>query len=79
MKTRDRGGIPCREVRQLLAEKLQDLQIQIQQMHHMQAELAGVLRNWDERLARVQPGEPARLLETLASTRRPEKRKGGKS
>jgi len=66
LKCRDGGGIPCGEVRQLLSEKLERMKIQIRQMQKMQSELNEVLQEWDHTLKKVEPGKPARLLETLS-------------
>jgi DNA-binding transcriptional MerR regulator len=68
LNNRDQGGIPCRDVRQLLMTKLQNLQIQIRQMRKMQIELIRLLKDWDQRLEK-HPDRPARLLESFATNR----------
>lgn len=63
LRTRDRGGVPCREVRALAATKLEAMDAQMREMAVLRDELHTLLLAWDERLAKTQ-GEQARLLET---------------
>lgn len=62
LRQRDGGAPPCRNVRALAGEKLDDLDRRIAEMTAMREELAKMLVEWDERLARTPNGEEARLL-----------------
>jgi MerR family copper efflux transcriptional regulator len=65
LRQRDGGTPPCRGVRALAGEKLDELDRRIGEMTAMRAELAGIVEEWDERLAATRDGEPALLLEQL--------------
>lgn len=62
LRQRDGGAPPCRNVRALAGEKLDDLDRRIAEMTAMREELAKMLVEWDERLARTPEGDAARLL-----------------
>jgi DNA-binding transcriptional MerR regulator len=66
---RDRGGAPCRKVRDLAASKLTQLDGRIAEMEKLRTQLRALLHEWDDRLARTPEGEPARLLESLQEER----------
>jgi DNA-binding transcriptional MerR regulator len=68
LKVRDRGGVPCRRVRELAAEKLSGIESQLGEMLTLRDELRSTLKDWDTRLARTDPGASAGLLEALASS-----------
>ena len=71
---RDRGGIPCREVRALAAEKLRWVEQSLEEMNVLRRQLQSILREWDGRLARTPARRRAGLLESLAEysvTRKP--------
>ena len=65
LKIRDRAGAPCRQVRQMLEEKLRTMDEQITDLTAMRDHLRTILTDWDDRLAHTPEGKPARLLETL--------------
>jgi DNA-binding transcriptional MerR regulator len=67
LKARDRGDAPCRQVRDLAATKLADLQARIRSMEVLRDLLARTLRDWDRRLKKASPGRGARLLEHFAN------------
>jgi DNA-binding transcriptional MerR regulator len=68
---RDRGGAPCRDVRQLAGARLDALDRQIAELNGLRRDLRRTLRDWDSRLGRVGSDERAGLLDALASyTRR---------
>ena len=69
LKVRDRGGAPCRRVRELAAEKLSAVESQLSALSVLRDELRSSLRDWDIRLAQTDPGAPAGLLEALASSK----------
>jgi len=68
LKVRDRGGAPCRKVRDLATEKLSSIEAQLADMSVLRDELRSTLNDWDARLARSTPGSPAGLLEALAAS-----------
>src|SRR5689334_15071999 len=49
--TRDRGGIPCQEVRALAEEKLSALEARLQELAALRDALRETLKAWDEQLA----------------------------
>lgn len=63
---RDRGGVPCRSVRALAAEKLRRVEQAIQELRGLRQQLRQVLDKWDQLLAKTRRGERARLLESLS-------------
>ena len=65
LSVRDRGGAPCRSVRDLVALRLGALTERIDELIALRDELRVVLVDWDRRLARMGEGEQAHLLETL--------------
>ena len=67
LAVRDRGGAPCAAVRALVAERVDGLARQIEELRTLHAELQGLATEWDARLASTPEGTPARLLETLGS------------
>lgn len=76
-KERDGGGAPCRRVAAMAAEKVAGLDQQIAELNELRGWLSATLEQWEKRLDRTAPGEPARLLETLTTTERgPRTRKG---
>jgi DNA-binding transcriptional MerR regulator len=66
-KIRDAGGAPCRQVRELAAAKLDELEALVRDLTAMRDEMRELLKDWDRRLDSVPADEPARLLETLAA------------
>jgi DNA-binding transcriptional MerR regulator len=67
LAARERGSPPCRQVRRLAAEKLEQLEKRMAEMQHLKEELARTLRDWDARRAVTPAGKPALLLESLAA------------
>jgi DNA-binding transcriptional MerR regulator len=66
LRDRDRGAPPCRSVRDLVANRLGDLDQRLAELTTLRAELRRLLASWDRRLARTPPGRPAHLLQSLA-------------
>jgi DNA-binding transcriptional MerR regulator len=64
---RDRGAPPCRSVRDLVARRLTELETRLRSLRALRGELRQLLAAWDGTLARVPAGQPAHLLQTLAS------------
>jgi DNA-binding transcriptional MerR regulator len=70
-KVRERGGVPCREARELGKAKLADVERRLAELSSLRAQLKKVLRDWDGRLARTSATERARLLESLPDAAAP--------
>jgi DNA-binding transcriptional MerR regulator len=62
---RDRGGAPCRGVRELVGQKLGGLEQRIEELLRLRDDLRGLLAQWDQTLASTPAGQRAHLLETL--------------
>jgi MerR family transcriptional regulator, Zn(II)-responsive regulator of zntA len=62
---RDKGGAPCRHVRNLLRAKIRDLSQQIRNLVSLRAEMNRLSMEWDKRLRRAKPGQVVRLLESV--------------
>jgi DNA-binding transcriptional MerR regulator len=65
LKVRDGGGAPCRNVRDLAAGKLGQIEQRIAELKALRDQLRGLLQDWDKRLSQTPDGQPARLLELL--------------
>lgn len=66
-RERNRGGAPCRRVRQLAAEKLVLLDKRVRELQSWRRELRSTLSAWDRTLAKTPRGKQARLLEQVAT------------
>jgi DNA-binding transcriptional MerR regulator len=74
LKTRDRGGAPCRKVRELAARKLETIEERLRELVALRNELRLTLKDWDVRLAKTPADRRCGLLESLrlsASMRSP--------
>ena len=67
LTVRDRGGAPCRGVRELIADRLDGLDRRIEELVALRNELRATLSEWDDRLSLTPRGERAHLLESLGS------------
>jgi DNA-binding transcriptional MerR regulator len=67
LKARCAGAPPCRKVHALAAERLADLERQIERLARFRDEFRQVLGEWEGRLAGTPEGSPAKLLESLTS------------
>jgi DNA-binding transcriptional MerR regulator len=65
LAVRDKGGAPCRRVRNLLRSKIRNLDQQIKNLVSLRAEMNRLSRDWDTRLRRTRSGQAARLLESV--------------
>jgi DNA-binding transcriptional MerR regulator len=65
---RDRGGVPCHGVRELVGQRLAGLERRIDELLALRDELRVLLADWDGKLSKLAPGGRAHLLETLGST-----------
>jgi DNA-binding transcriptional MerR regulator len=64
---RDRGGVPCRKVRDLGAAKLAGLEERIRELESSRDNLRELLEDWDRRLDEAGPDRRAGLLDALAA------------
>ena len=62
---RDRGGVPCRQVRALAEEKLKRLDEALVETRKLRQQLGRIVRDWDYRLNGRHAGQPVHLLESL--------------
>lgn len=69
LNERERGDVPCRSVRALVAERLADLEVWLRDLATLRGEMRQLLREWDDRLAATPIGKQARLLDLLAGQR----------
>jgi DNA-binding transcriptional MerR regulator len=67
LSVRDRGGAPCRSVRDMLAERSDALTRRIDELLALRDELAALLVEWDRTLAATPEGQRAGLLEGLGA------------
>src|SRR5712664_3774543 len=65
LAVRDKGGAPCRQVRDLMRSKIRGVDQQIRNLVSLRVDLNRLSREWDKRLRRTKPGQAARLLETV--------------
>jgi len=63
----DRGGVPCKQVRDLAATKLSEVEAHLYEVTVIRNELRESLNDWDARLAQTAQGERAWLLKGLAA------------
>jgi DNA-binding transcriptional MerR regulator len=63
---RDRGGIPCLDVRALAGEKLHCVEQSLTELKALRRQLQAIIRDWDSRLAKTSARQRAGLLESLA-------------
>ncbi len=68
LNERAKGGAPCRKVRQLVAEKLLNVEQQIIALTALREELSLTLADWDERLLTASPDTQVGLLDTFAAS-----------
>ena len=68
LTVRDKGGAPCRSVRALVGERLDELNRRIEQLIALRDELRALLGTWDAKLAKTPAGGRALLLDTLGSS-----------
>jgi len=61
----DKGGAPCRQVRDLALSKLEEIEHRLKELVLVRDHLQMLLKDWDDRLARTAPGQRAGLLDSL--------------
>jgi DNA-binding transcriptional MerR regulator len=65
LQVRDRGGAPCKQVRALASQKLEEIGQRIAELKRFEKQLSAILAGWDKRLGRTPDGQRAGLLESL--------------
>lgn len=65
LSERQAGGAPCHKVRAVAERILAGVDDRIAELVTSRDALRDMLRDWDQRLARTEAGQPARLLDTL--------------
>jgi DNA-binding transcriptional MerR regulator len=65
LRTRERGGAPCAEVRAMAADKLDQLDRHLAETTALRDHLRDLLAHWDDRLRATPAGGRALLLEAL--------------
>jgi MerR family transcriptional regulator, copper efflux regulator len=69
LQARDRGGVPCVDVRALAGRKLQQTERQLVGLKAQRRRLRALLKQWDRQLAGTPKGQRAGLLESLIDSR----------
>jgi DNA-binding transcriptional MerR regulator len=67
-RDRERGGVPCRAVREMAATKLAEIETRLSELKDVRDRLQTIIQGWDARIARTPGGARAGLLESLATT-----------
>ena len=79
LRMRDSGGVPCNGVRQLVGERLAELNVRIDELMVLRDQLRALLVDWDQRLAAAPKGQPVHLLESLGANVAIERARYGRS
>jgi DNA-binding transcriptional MerR regulator len=69
LREREKGSVPCQEVRALASGKLAEVETRLKELKMVRDELRSTLEDWDARLAQTSAGERAGLLDALAQSR----------
>jgi DNA-binding transcriptional MerR regulator len=67
LAVRDKGGAPCRHVRDLLRSKIHNLDQRLKNLVSLRAEMHRLSKEWDKRFRRTEPGQVAQLLDNVPS------------
>jgi DNA-binding transcriptional MerR regulator len=67
LRERERGGAPCKGVRDLVKQRLAEFEHRLRELSALRSELRQLVAEWDDRLDGTPAGQPARLLETLGA------------
>ena len=68
LRQRARGGVPCRQVRELAAAKLAEIETRLAQLEAVRDDLKAAIKGWDSKLSATPVGERAGLLESLSTS-----------
>lgn len=67
VRERERGGAPCRRVRNLAVRKLASIDARLTELTGTRDDLRRLIGDWDRRLARTPAGKRAGLIESLGT------------
>src|SRR5262245_32291763 len=73
LSVRDRGGAPCRQVRELAGDKLRVVEARLAELVELRNELRRLLIDWDAVLSKTSSSGRADLLESLAANTPPKR------
>jgi DNA-binding transcriptional MerR regulator len=65
LRVRNAGGVPCRKARELLATKLEMLDLRLRELQALRRTMRATLSDWDARLAAAPAGARAGLLDSI--------------
>jgi len=68
LKARDSCAAPCKIVRALAGEKLEQIESQMKELLRFRKELTHVIKDWDSSLEGAPSGKPLHLLEAIPGT-----------
>ena len=71
LRTRDRGGTPCKRVLAMLEAKLDSLEQQIADLESLRKYMKQMVGDWRSRVGDIGPGTRAHLLHTFLATPAP--------
>ena len=69
LAVRDAGGAPCRSVRALVGQRLQELNERLEHLRGLRDDLTDLVAEWDRTLAATPAGARAHLLEAVEPQR----------
>jgi DNA-binding transcriptional MerR regulator len=67
LRVRNAGGVPCRKARELLATKLEMLDLRLRELQALRRTMRATLSDWDARLAAAPAGTRAGLLDSMVN------------
>jgi DNA-binding transcriptional MerR regulator len=71
LRTRDRGGAPCKRVLEMLEGKLDSLEKHIAELQSTQKYIGQIVGDWRSKLGQTRPGGRADLLHSLLAATGP--------
>lgn len=72
LRMKDRGGAPCRQVLDMLQDKLALLENEINELVQLRKYMEQIVGDWQSKLGRGEPGKRAHLLKSLGAAPVPE-------
>jgi DNA-binding transcriptional MerR regulator len=70
-RSRDRGGVPCKRVLEMLESKLDSLEKHIAELQSTQRYMGQIVGDWRSKVGQAQPGKRADLLHSLLAATAP--------
>lgn len=71
LRTRDRGGVPCKRVLEMLEGKLHSLGKQISDLKRLEKTMEQMVGEWRSKLGQSEPGRRVHLLHSLMAAPAP--------